>query len=328
MNVNLFYLDSSNTLTFDGHSLIRMNSINSSLEHFKIRLSFRTYFTGGKLFQLIYSNKKTTLNYSIIIHIIDGYIKIEFNEKILLQLNHLIINDGLWHDLEFSIDDSTYLLRLDHVFTDKIILSQTIYSNHFLQFIIGIDYYGCLGNLSLNNQILSFEQTNNNNSIEFIGIRKTCQLPEIIDDDLCSLYNPCYHGGICLNHDELSFTCNCSNRRFTGRQCQIDLYPCQSSPCQTNEQCISLSLSYQCIHLSRLTKKSFYIGLIFIFSLCICIVLWIYYYTKRPEDFLEDTPFVSAPLIIHQSSKQIDGTIQTLLKSHYRMVKKFNDKDY
>jgi hypothetical protein len=302
-----------------------MNSTIYKLNHINIRLSFRTYLTEGKLFQLIYTNKQTILDYSIVIHIIDGYIKIEFNKKILLQLNDILINDGLWHDLTFSIENSIYLLRLDHVFTDKIILSQIIHSNPFIQFIIGNDYYGCLGNLSLNNQILSFERENNNNSIEFIGTIKTCQIPEIIDDDLCSLYNPCYHGGICFNHNnELSFTCNCSSRRFTGRQCQIDLYPCQSHPCQINEQCISLlfdtNQSYQCIRLSKSTKKSLYIGLIFIFSLCCFIVIWIYSFTKRRDELMQDTPFVSAPLLIQQSIKQTDGTMQTLVKSDYRMV--------
>jgi hypothetical protein len=222
---------------------------------------------------------------------------------------------------------------LDHVFTDKIILSQTIDSNPSLQFIIGTDYYGCMGNLSLNNEIIPFEQENeNNNSIEFLGTRKTCQIPEIIDDDLCSLYNPCYHGGICFNHDELSFTCNCTNRRFTGRQCQIDLYPCQSHPCQNDEQCISLlfdtNQSYQCIRLSRSTKKSLYIGLIFILSLCIFLMIWIYYFTKRRDEFMQDAPFVSAPLLIQQAVKRPDGTMQTLVKSEYRLVKKFNEEDH
>jgi hypothetical protein len=311
-----------------------MNLTINSTQSITIRLSFRTHLTEGKLLKLIYFNEKIHL---IILEIIDGYIKIEFNKKILLQLNYILINDNLWHDIYFLIDCSHfyYHLRLDNVFSDKIILSKQIHLNNHIQLIIGTDFHGCLSNLSLNNQLIYFQkQNNNNNSIEFIGTNNGCQLLEIINDDLCSLYNPCYHGGICINHEELNFSCNCSSSRFIGRQCQLDLYPCESHPCQLNEQCISLSFYskklFTCIPLLISTKKSLYIGLILIFSLCSLLGLFIYYYKKR-----KDKSFVSAPLLIHKSStiiNQTDSTMETLLKSDYHKKQSYdslcNDRKY
>src|SRR5690349_2784777 len=110
-----------------------MNLTINMIQHLNISLSFRTYLTEGKLLKLIYLNEKTKIYHSIIIQIINGYIKIEFNEDIFLQINYILINDGLWHDIYFSIDysHSYYLLRLDYVFSDKIILSEKIYPNNF-----------------------------------------------------------------------------------------------------------------------------------------------------------------------------------------------------
>jgi len=315
-----------------------MNLTINSTQSITIRLSFRTHLTEGKLLKLIYFNEKIHL---IILEIIDGYIKIEFNKKILLQLNDILINDNLWHDIYFLIDYSHfyYHLRLDNVFSDKIILSKQIHLNNHIQLIIGTDFHGCLGNLSLNNQLIYFQkQNNNNNSIEFIGTNNGCQLLEIINDDLCSLYNPCYHGGICINHEEFNFSCNCSSSRFTGHQCQLDLYPCESHPCQLNEQCIPSSFnsnkSFICIPLSISTNKFLYIGLILIFSLCCLIIFFIYYHKTKKENFHQNKPFVSSPLLIHKSSttttNQVDSTMETLLKSDYNkkqtIVKNFNDE--
>ena len=298
----------------------------NNMQALNITFSFRTYFTEGKLVKLIYYNEKTMSSYSIIIQIIEGYIKVIYNEKVLLQLNDVVINDGLWHDLYFLIDysHSYYLLRLDHVFSDKIVLSRKIDSNDFIQFVIGTSFHGCWGNLSLNNQLISLQQQNKTNSIEFVGTKNGCQLPEIITDNLCSLYNPCYHGGECINNEEISFTCNCSKTRFAGRQCQVDLYPCVGHPCQFDEQCISSSsnsnTSFTCIPLIISPRKYLYIGFILIMSVCVSLVLFICYCRREKENFRKDKPFVSAPLIIDESSSipnSKDGTMQTLLKSDY-----------
>lgn len=302
-----------------------MNLTMNSTEYINIKLSFRTHLTEGNLLKLISFNEKTIIDHSIIIKIIDGYIKVEFNEKILLQLDYILINDSLWHDIYFLIDysHSYYLLRLDNVFSDQIILSKQIYSNNFIQLIIGNDFHGCLSNLSLNNQLINLQQQKENHLIEFIGTNNGCQLPEMINDDLCSLYNPCYYGGICINDEELNFSCNCSSLRFTGHQCQIDLYPCDSHPCQFNELCIpsSSNQSFTCISLLISTKKFLYIALIIIFSLCILFVFFISYRKIRKENFLKNKPLVSSPLFTHKSSSlitnPIDSTMQTLLKSDY-----------
>jgi hypothetical protein len=271
-----------------------------------ITLSIRTYSTTGNLLKLLY------FNHSVIIQIIDGYIKVEINEKILLQLNQILINDGQWHDIYFSIDDYYYLLRLDHVFSDRIILSERIYSNNLIQLIIGTDFDGCLGNLTINNQRINLQQQKEN------GTNIGCQLPEIIqdyshNDDLCSLYHPCYHGGICT-YDELNFTCNCPKPRFTGHQCQLDLYPCESHPCHFNEQCTpfspNLNKSFTCVLLVTpisISRKTYlYIGLSVTFGIDILFLLIIYYYKKRKENFNKDKRIVSSPLLIRKSSPRIN----------------------
>lgn len=296
-----------------------------------LTLSFRTYSNQGKLIRLIYSN------HSIIIQIIDGYINIELKERDVLKFNQILINDGQWHDIYFSTD----LLRLDHVFSDKIISPKQIYSHNLSQLIIGPDFDGCLGNLTINNQLINLQQ---NKFIDFIGTNNGCQLPEIIQeypntDDFCSLYHPCYHGGICIN-DELNFTCNCPKPRFTGRQCQIDLYPCESSPCQFNEQCSNSNISFTCISkfvpLSISKIKSFYIGLSIVSGICVLFILIIYYCKKRKEKFIQEKPIVSAPLLIHKSSPITNRmetlhnekrTIETrLLGDRNSVLKHFNDR--
>ncbi|CAF1139702.1 unnamed protein product, partial [Rotaria sordida] len=326
--------DSSNTLTFNGYSLIRMNITMNMIQQIKITLSFRTQSIEGKLFKLIYFNEKI----KIILQIIDGYINMKFNEKILLQLNQTLINDGLWHDIYFSIDyiHNYYLLRLDHIFSNKIILLKQIHSNNLKQLIIGSDFKGCLGNLTLNNQMIFLQQqkynNNNNNSIEFIDTNNGCLLSEIIqeypnNDDFCSLYHPCYHGGICINHG-LNFTCNCSKPRFTGHQCQLDLYPCESYPCQFHEKCIPLLSNsnqlFTCVilleSLSISIKKYLYIGLIIPLFIYILLILIIYYRQKRKENFIKTKSFVSAPLLIHKRSSitdRIENPRQTLHKLNY-----------
>ncbi|CAF4262733.1 unnamed protein product, partial [Rotaria sordida] len=311
-----------------------MNITMNMIQQIKITLSFRTQSIEGKLFKLIYFNEKIT----IILQIIDGYINMKFNEKILLQLNQTLINDGLWHDIYFSIDyiHNYYLLRLDHIFSNKIILLKQIYSNNLKQLIIGSDFKGCLGNLTLNNQMIFLQQqkynNNNNNSIEFIDTNNGCLLSEIIqeypnNDDFCSLYHPCYHGGICINHG-LNFTCNCSKLRFTGHQCQLDLYPCESYPCQFHEKCIPLLSNsnqlFTCVilleSLSISIKKYLYIGLIIPLFIYILLILIIYYRQKRKENFIKTKPFVSAPLLIHKRSSitdRIENPRQTLRKLNY-----------
>ncbi|CAF3487208.1 unnamed protein product, partial [Adineta steineri] len=318
--------DSSNTLTFDGYSLIQMNLTMSIIQHLNITFSFRTELTQGKLFKLIYFNENI---HSLTIQIINGYIQIELNEQILLQINHLLINDGQWHDIYFSIDYSHnyfyYLLRLDYVFSDKISLYQKAYSKNYTQLIIGSDFDGCIGNLTLNNQSI-FSQ---NNSIEFIGTKNGCQSVEIVreyidNDDICSLYHPCYHGGICTNNG-FSFICNCSTKRFTGRQCEYDLYPCESQPCHFNKQCIPFvsnsNKSYTCIptliSLSTTIKRSIYITLIIIIIICILLLSILYYCKKYKRKFHRNKLSVSSPLLVHKSSlimNQIESPMDTLVK--------------
>ncbi|CAF2574012.1 unnamed protein product [Rotaria sp. Silwood2] len=195
---------------------------------------------------------------------------------------------------------------------------------------------------------------NNNNSIEHIGTNNGCQLAEIetrtlrhytIKDDLCSLYHPCYHGGLCTSLNSkhgLSFTCNCLKSRFSGRQCQYDLQPCLSHPCLFNEQCISsstttnhLNQSYTCIssffNLPISTKNSLYIGLalicctfILFFLLCLSLIIYCQQQRKdkkRNDNLNNDKPLVSAPLLIQKSSpkttKKIESPMQTLLKLNH-----------
>ncbi|CAF5055157.1 unnamed protein product, partial [Rotaria sp. Silwood1] len=281
-----------------------MNLTMNITQQMKITLSFRTYSNKSQLFKLIYLNEKTKIFHSIILKIINDYIH------------------------------KYYLIRLDHIFSTKIILLQQIYSNNLKQLIIGIDFKGCLGNLTLNNQIIFYQQQkNNNNLIEFININNNCLSFEIIQEnfhtnDFCSLYHPCYHGGICINYG-LNFKCNCSKPRFTGRQCQLDLYPCESYPCQYDEKCIPLlsnsNKSFKCVAISVISlsisiKRYVLIGLIITLIICILLILIIYYYKKQKENFINDKPLVSAPLLIHKQSSitnHIESSRQRLLKLNY-----------
>ncbi|UJR21665.1 hypothetical protein I4U23_024742 [Adineta vaga] len=323
--------DSINTLTFDGFAFIRMNLTVNFLHHFNLTFSFRTESIQGKLLKLTYMNANL---HSFDIQIIDGYINFEMNGKNLLQLNQMSIHDGQWHDFDFSIDYSQhysyYLLRLDHVFSKKISLFQKIDSLNFTQLIMGSDFDGCMGNLTLNNEIISFQnETNSDSSIEFIGTKTNCQFAEVIReyfdyDDICSSYHPCYHGNLCTNYG-LSFICNCSNTRFIGRQCQIDLHPCESHPCQFDEQCFPFASnsnqSYTCIptfvSLSIVLRRSIYIALTILIIVCILLIIMMIYCKKRQANFNQRNLSVSSPLLIHKSSvgiDQIESPIQTLVK--------------
>ncbi len=335
--------DSSNTLTFDGYSFVRMNLTLNITKHFNLTLTFRTEVTQGKLITLITKNKQDLL----IIQINNGYINFELNKKILFQINDIIINDGLWHKIYFSIDYNTnnnyyYLIRLDNVFSNKILLYKKISSNQYQEFLIGNDFHGCLGNLTLNNKIIYLQKSEEQNLfIEHIGTNNGCQLAEIetrtlrqyqIKDNICLLYHPCYYGGICSSQNSLSFTCNCLKPRFTGRQCQRDLQPCQSHPCLFNEQCITSNITYSCIssliNLPMSTKNSLYMGIIVlicvgILFLLLILSLIIYCQQKQKEKkrkihLNNDKPQVSAPLLIQKSvpdnNNIIESPMQTLLK--------------
>ena len=323
----LIALDSSKTLTLKSYSEIRLNFTFEMAEYLMITFSFRTYSTDGKLLQLIYDDERATLEYGMIVHIINGYLIIKSNGKILLEFNDIIINDGLWHDFYLFLDESHALLRLDHVFSGQIIRSKQIHH----QLLLGSDYHGCLGNLSLNNQPISLSSSPSNlhHSLQLFSTTIGCQLPSMISNDICSFYNPCYHGGKCINENEMSFICNCSNPRFTGRQCQIDTHPCASHPCSYNEECVPIfsnaHQSFQCIRLSRSINRSFYIGCILAIGLVILFVGFICYFWKKPrKEFFQNPPFVSAPLLIQKSStsmvKPSDGTMQTLLPSDDRVT--------
>ncbi|CAF4290625.1 unnamed protein product [Rotaria sp. Silwood2] len=334
-------------------------------QHINITFTFRTQVSQGKLLKLLaYDENNQQQQHIFIIEIKDGYINFQLNKKILFQLNEILINDSLWHHIYFSIDYSLnnnnnyyyyYHIRLDHVFSNKIHRSQKILLNQINELFIGNDFHGCLGNLTINNQIIYLQkQNNNNNSIEHIGTNNGCQLAEIetrtlrhytIKDDLCSLYHPCYHGGLCTSLNSkhgLSFTCNCLKSRFSGRQCQYDLQPCLSHPCLFNEQCISsstttnhLNQSYTCIssffNLPISTKNSLYIGLalicctfILFFLLCLSLIIYCQQQRKdkkRNDNLNNDKPLVSAPLLIQKSSpkttKKIESPMQTLLKLNH-----------
>ncbi len=332
--------DVSNTLTFDGYSFVRMNLTVNFTKHFNLTFNFRTQVSQGKLISLIDRIKQ----YFLIIQITNGYLNIQLNEKILFQINDIQINDGLWHTIYFSLDyyhQYYYLIRLDNVFSNKISIYQSNLFNQFKEFLIGNDFHGCLGNLTINNQTISLQKQSKNSSIEHIGTNDGCQLAEIetrtlrqykSKDDLCSLYNPCYHGGICSSSNGISFTCNCLKGRFSGRQCQRDLQPCQSHPCLFDEQCITSSnLSYLCLSslmsLPMSTKNPLYIGLavtICTLILFVLLILSLIIYCqqkhkekKRKIHLNHDKPLVSAPLLIQKSSptnNQIESPMQTLLK--------------
>jgi hypothetical protein len=348
----IFSLDASNTLTFDGYSLVRMNSTISLTQHTNLTFTFRTQVTQGKLIKFISFDERKK-QHILIIQITDNHINIELNKKILFQINEITINDGLWHNIYFSIDYTPhnhnyyYLLRLDQVFSNTIQLSQQILSNQLKELVIGSDFHGCLGNLTLNNQTIYLQKQSKNSFIEHIGTNDGCQLAEIetrtlrqytSKDDLCSLYHPCYHGGICSSQNTkhgLSFTCNCLKPRFIGRQCQRDLQPCDSHPCLFDEQCISsnhLNVTYSCISslgtLPMSTKNLLYVGLAvtcctFILFVLLFLSLIIYCQQqrkekKRKENLNNDKPLVSAPLLIQKSSpttaNTIESPMQTLLK--------------
>ncbi|CAM4917237.1 unnamed protein product [Rotaria socialis] len=335
--------DASNALTFNGHSLVRINFTTNMPLRIEVAFSFRTQSTDGKLLELMYFNATKTTHDLIIIQIIDGYLNVDYNENILLQLNQLLINDGLWHDIYFSIDYSHYyyLIRLDHVFSDKILLSQQIHSDILVQLMIGSDFKGCLDNITFNHEMIFLEQKND--SIEFIGTNKGCLLTEIVrkyskTNDICSLYHPCYHGGICTNHG-LSFTCNCSQSRFAGDQCQLDLYPCQSHPCQYHEQCIPLLTDsnqlFTCVMsivpLSVSIKRYLYIVFIVPLFMCILSVLAICHCRKRKDNSIKSKPLVSAPLLINKRSSStdpIENPTQTLLKLNYNGRQTFETMSY
>ncbi|CAF1545949.1 unnamed protein product [Rotaria magnacalcarata] len=335
--------DASNALTFNGHSLVRINFTMNMPLHIEVAFSFRTQSTEGKLLELMYFNETKTTYGLIIIQIIDGYLNVDYNENILLQLNQLLINDGLWHDIYFSIDYSHYyyLIRLDHVFSDKILLSQHIHSNNLVQLMIGSDFKGCVDNITFNHEMIFLEQEND--SIEFIGTNKGCLLTEVArkyskTNDICSLYHPCYHGGICTDHG-LSFTCNCSQPRFAGDQCQLDLYPCQSHPCRYHEQCIPLLTDsnrlFTCVlsivPLSISIKRYLYIVFIAPLFMCILSVLVICRRRKRKDNSIKTKPLVSAPLLVNKRSSStdpIEKSTQASLKLNYNGRQTFETMSY
>jgi hypothetical protein len=331
-------------------------TINLTL-HTNLTFTFRTQVAQGKLLKII-SFDQNNQQHILIIQIINSHINFELNKKNLFEINEISINDGLWHNIYFSVDYTPnnkhyyYLIRLDNVFSNKIQIYQTIISNKLHEFIIGTDFHGCVGNLTINDQLIYLQKQRdqlNNLSIEHIGTNDGCQLAEIetrtlrqytSKDDICSLHHPCYHGGLCVsqtNKHGLSFQCNCLKPRFSGRQCQRDLQPCESQPCLFDEQCIPLSssnhynISYSCISsliaLPMSTKNPLYIGLAvtlctFILFLLLFLSLILYCQQQRKEKQRQiilnhDKPLVSVPLLIQKSSptiNTIESPMQTLLK--------------
>ena len=342
--------DVSNTLTFDGYSFVRMNFTMNLTKHFNLTFTFRTQVGQGKLLS-IYDQSKS---YSLFIQITNGYMNIQLNEKILFQINDIQVHDGLWHHIFFSMDyisnkdEYYYLLRLDHVFSNTIISSQPNFSHQVKEFLIGNEFHGCLGNFTLNNRIISLgKQETNVYLLEHIGTNDGCQLAEIETrtlrehknkEDLCSLYNPCYHGGICSSINGVSFTCDCIKPRFAGRQCQRDLEPCRSHPCLFDEQCVPSSnqfnITYSClsslVSLPMSTKNPLYIGLavtICTLILFVLLILSLIIYCqqqhkerKRKIHLNHEKPSVSAPLLLQKSpplpptNHPIESPLQTLLK--------------
>ena len=338
-----------------------MNLTVNLSHHTNLSFTFRTQVVQGKLIK-IYFIDVNNKEHQLIIQVIDGHLNIEWNERIILEINEISVNDSIWHTVEYFLDYSTlnqhiyHLLRLDHTFSNRIDFYQYSTFKQIPRSIVGTDFHGCFGNLTFNNQSIqllkhnnSKNRTNSIHSIEHIGTNDGCQIAELEtrtlrqfpqkDEDLCSLYHPCYHGGLCSTHTNkngVSFTCNCLKPRFAGRQCQYDLQPCLSSPCSYDEQCISITSndynrSYSCIS-SRLTlpmstKNPLYLGLAVTFcSLILVLLLFlslILYcqqerkYKQRKEHFQQDKPMVSAPLLIEKSSptvNTIESPMQTLLK--------------
>ena len=71
---------------------------------------------------------------------------------------------------------------------------------------------------------------------------------------LCDKYNgsfcnpnPCKNGGICtLTEDKSNYTCACTSN-FTGRNCEVNNYPCLNSPCLHGGICFNSSRDdYNC----------------------------------------------------------------------------------
>lgn len=307
-----------------------MNVTMSQRRHTDVKLSFRTNAQQGKLLRLAFVDAEP---HTATIQLIDGYVHFSLDEAALLQIDSIGVHDGQWHDLHFAIDYAHnfvyYLLRLDHVFAKRISLLSHTTAINVTQLTVGSSFDGCLGNLSFNHQLVPLHSDPQESSIELIGTKSGCQSMESVqeypdDDEICAMYHPCYHGAGCANHG-LSYTCNCSNARFSGRQCQLDRRPCESLPCRFDEQCLSFAShpnrSYTCIptlvSLSTVIQRSIYLGLVIMGILCVILIAVVFYCRKSRRKLGGKKLSVSSPLLVRKSTLDIgqaDSPMHTLVK--------------
>ena len=153
-------------------------------------------------------------------------------------VDEIFISDGLWHEVSLIIDHvhSSFFIKLDQVFVQR--FHRTLHKINQIR--IGSKFNGCFDQFFVNRKDI-FQDENIRSLFE---IQSNCSLVESFNNksNFCSLYQPCYHAGVCES-ENFNFTCHCISKRFAGDQCEIDLRPCLTFPCPLNQQCFHLSVN-------------------------------------------------------------------------------------
>eukprot|EP00118_Oscarella_pearsei_P027554 m.311145 g.311145 ORF g.311145 m.311145 type:complete len:1210 (+) comp60993_c0_seq1:90-3719(+) len=191
---------------------IESSLVISSAPSFEVSFEFKTARSSARLVTFSFSpSGPTLLAVDLILPEIITVAFINGGETYQLFLEHPIgFNDGLWKRLTLSVDSEKINMSLNEQARTKF-FSSKINLVHPNWFTIGgaslNGLIGCIREFTVNGKRISLEVLvlSANGEVE-----KGCE-------GLCAS-RPCFNGGIC-NEEWGSFTCDCDDIPYSGRQC-------------------------------------------------------------------------------------------------------------
>uniref|UniRef100_H3BHZ4 Crumbs cell polarity complex component 2 n=1 Tax=Latimeria chalumnae TaxID=7897 RepID=H3BHZ4_LATCH len=165
-------------------------------------------------------------------------------------LSKMILEDGLWHRVNVSMEEpsavsSRWIVCVDGVsnMTTQGTAGNLNFLNENTVVVLAENFTGCLGQVRIGGIHLPFieGQTFPQQEQFFKHSGGPLHL-ECVGADVCS-QNPCFNNGQCEDQFN-SFSCNCS-AGWEGSLCESNINDCKSTPC-FNGNCSDLIADYTC----------------------------------------------------------------------------------
>nr|CAB3233619.1 protein crumbs [Phallusia mammillata] len=236
--------------TFNTSSMISYQITNNfTLNITRVSFKIRTRSVNASVCYL--PTESGTIRFKLVS---DGRLRISYNGDHVDSMEP--INDGLWHDVVFSSNNS---LQIDGAKSGSIVsnfLIGQIVSRDTARILIGAtelsaSFKGCLDDVRINDFLLPYyNQTSlTNHMAAEVSTPFTMTSPSTnvifgcLGDDVCSS-DPCKNDGTCVDEFNV-YKCTC-RQGFTTKNCDVNIDDCVNVTCSGQGKCMDAINGYVC----------------------------------------------------------------------------------